>query len=182
MLQIAKEGTSCYLPNLVAVVTSQYEGEENMMAASWYSQVSAHPLRFGVAISKERYTYSLVKQSGAFAINFLPYSHSHWIKISGTISKRDQDKLTSQSIDLISGEKTGVPILAQSFLAYECRVHQMIPCGDHDWFVGDIITTYWQPDCFNEYGSVNLNHLHYPLHLGGFHFLNLKQVNQLKSD
>jgi flavin reductase (DIM6/NTAB) family NADH-FMN oxidoreductase RutF len=52
---------------LTTLVTSSYKGKNAIMAAAWVTPVSYIPPRVGVAISPERFTYNIVKNSGFFA-------------------------------------------------------------------------------------------------------------------
>lgn len=73
-------------PGMVALVTSYWNGKQNIMAAGWHTYISYDPPIYGVAIAKERYTHHLVENSKAFAINFVSERFAHYIQQSGTLS------------------------------------------------------------------------------------------------
>ena len=55
----------------VYVVTTRVGEKINGMTAAWVSQVSLKPLLVMVSIAPPRYTHTLIKESGIFAINVL---------------------------------------------------------------------------------------------------------------
>src|SRR5690625_8029290 len=58
-----------YYPGAVAVVTSRYGEETNVMSAGWHTALSQEPPLYGVAIAPERFSYRLVKESGQFGVD-----------------------------------------------------------------------------------------------------------------
>src|SRR3990172_8840450 len=126
-----------HYPTVVAVVTTQWQGKENAMSAAWHSPLSAAPRLYGVSISPKRFTHEMIKSSGEFALNFLPYSAVETISRMGSVSGRDGDKLAVFGIATQKGLKVQAPILEEAYAAYECRVVASHTYGDHEWFVGE---------------------------------------------
>jgi flavin reductase (DIM6/NTAB) family NADH-FMN oxidoreductase RutF len=65
-----------YYPGTVAVVTAAHGTDRNVMSAGWHAALSAEPPLYGVAFGRGRYTYGLVRASGAFAVHFLPFERA----------------------------------------------------------------------------------------------------------
>jgi len=140
-----------YYPGVVSVVTAQHASERNVMAAGWHAALSVAPPLYGVAVAPERYTYDLIVSSGAFAVHFLPFEHARAIAASGTLSRRTGvDKFQELGLEWAPGEATGAPILQAAYVAYECRVTNRVPVGDHDWFVGEVLAVHHDPRAFDE--------------------------------
>ncbi len=140
-----------YYPGVVAVVTAQHDGERNVMAAGWHAALSSTPPLYGVAIAPERYTYDLVVKSGTFGVHFLPFEFAREIAATGTLSRSDGvDKFERLGLEWVRGEATGVPILQDAYVAYECRVTDRLPVGDHDWFVAEVLAVHHDPAAFDE--------------------------------
>jgi flavin reductase (DIM6/NTAB) family NADH-FMN oxidoreductase RutF len=53
----------------VYVVTTRVGEKVNGMTAAWVSQVSLNPLMVMVSIAPARYSHTLIKEAGIFAIN-----------------------------------------------------------------------------------------------------------------
>src|SRR5665647_3633366 len=59
------------LINPIAIITASYDGQVSGFIASWITQVSFVPPLVMVAMNPLHYTYDLVTNSNAFAINIL---------------------------------------------------------------------------------------------------------------
>lgn len=155
----------CY-PGMVAVVTVQHQDEKNIMSAGWHAYLSAEPPMYGVAVGRDRHTYRLIKESGAFAVHFLPAEKAEIIQKSGVLSGRTMDKIQYIGLEYDQGETIDVPILKDAYVAYECQVTDVRSYGDHDWFAGNITAFYRDDDLFDSQGLPNWEKLSIPLYLG----------------
>ncbi|MBX0358767.1 flavin reductase family protein [Halobacillus sp. Nhm2S1] len=165
-------------PGMVAVVGVFNEGKVNFMAAGWHAYLSMTPPMYGVAIGRERHTYKMVKQSKRFTINFLPFEEAGFIQYSGTVSGVDVDKdhTYNQSWTM---EQEGFPLIEDAYLAYECKVHQIVNTGDHDWVIGDIEGCHYKEENFLENGLPNFEKLNIPLYLGRSSYMRLNEEVQI---
>lgn len=153
-------------PGMVAIVTARWNGKQNVMAAGWHSALSMEPPIYGIAVAKERYIHSLILQSGAFGVQFLPAERSEWIQRVGRTTGRELDKFSTFGIEYENGLTVDVPILTEAYIAYECRLIDVRTYGDHDWFVGQITQFYRDDERFLENGLPDFNRLEIPLYLG----------------
>ena len=153
-------------PGLVAVVTVQHEEESNIMAAGWHSWLSDDPPMYGIAVGKGRYTYELIKNSGVFAVHFLPAEKTEIIQKTGVLSGKDNDKIKELQLETDPGKTINVPILRDAYVVYECQVTDQRSFGDHDWFAGKITACYKDEALFDENGLPNWDKLSIPLYLG----------------
>lgn len=159
----------CY-PGLIALVTAEWNGTKNIMAAGWHSYLSYAPPVYGVAIAEERFTHHLVKNSGEFAIQFVPAQFAQYIEGSGKLTGSDGDKLEALGIPYQKGETINCPILTDAYVVYECKVKDIQKYGDHDWIVGEITKFHKDETCF-ENGLPNWDNLELPLFIGQSQYL-----------
>ena len=96
----------------------------------------------------------------------MPAAASELIQAVGTTSGYDVDKYKCFNIGYTPGQKTGVPILNQSYFAYEVKVTSQTPLEDHVWIAGEIFQAYQDQELFLENGLVNLDRLAIPLYIG----------------
>lgn len=128
-----------YYPGTVAVVTAHHEGVANVMSAGWHTALSAEPPLYGVAVAPERRTHPLIRGAGWFGVHFLPFARAEAIAGAGVLSGADVPDKPAR-LDLAWHEDpSGVPILDDAYLAYACRVRDVVPTGDHDFFVGEVV-------------------------------------------
>ncbi|MFA5110656.1 MAG: flavin reductase family protein [Desulfobaccales bacterium] len=120
----------------VYVVTTRLDDKVNGMTASWASQVSLHPLMVMVSIAPARYSHSLIKESGVFAINVLTSDHVDLAKRFGYKSGRSVDKFAGLNW---TTALTGAPILPQAYAYLDLKLVHSFTAGDHTLFVGEAV-------------------------------------------
>jgi flavin reductase (DIM6/NTAB) family NADH-FMN oxidoreductase RutF len=120
----------------VYVVTTQAGGKVNGMTAAWVSQVSLKPLLVMVSIAPARYTHTLIKESGIFAINVLTKDQAELAKRFGFKSGRQIDKFAG--LDYLTAS-TGAPILPQAYAYLDMKLAHAHAAGDHTLFVGEVL-------------------------------------------
>ncbi len=126
-------------PRLVALITSGSISDPNAMAATWHAPISFDPPLYGVSVAPERATHSLIRESGSFGVNLLPYEMVDSVHTCGRISRRERgDKLELAGIRVFSGPELGVPLVEGAYTSLECELVREIELGDHTWFVGEV--------------------------------------------
>ena len=95
-----------------------------------------NPMRVTVQIIKLNYTYELVRESQAFAINLLSSDQMELVRSLGTLSGRVKDKLAS--IPHEAGV-TGSPLLEEAVAYLDCRVVSAMDAGDRTVFLADVV-------------------------------------------
>ncbi|WP_042161006.1 flavin reductase family protein [Paenibacillus gorillae] len=168
-------------PGMVAIVTSRFNGQQNVMASGWHTYIGSSPGIYGISLRKETYSYSLIEQSGVFGVHFLPASSSEVIQAVGTFSGRDIDKFNKFNIRYEEGLKVDVPVLSDAYFAYECKVMNITTYGDHEWIAGEILQRYQDKDCFLEDGLPDFAKLEIPLYLGRSTYRTLDQHSEVKT-
>ena len=120
----------------VYVVTTRAGDKINGMTAAWVSQVSLKPLLVMVSIAPPRYTHTLIKESGVFAINVLTSDQVELAKRFGYKSGRKIDKLAG--LDCLTAAR-GVPVLPQAYAYLDLKLVHTFAAGDHTLFVGEVV-------------------------------------------
>ena len=119
----------------VYVVTTRKDEKINGMTAAWVSQVSLNPLLVMVSIAPPRYTYTLIKESGFFAVNVLTGDQVELAKRFGYKSGRKIDKFAGLE-HLTAG--SGTPVLPQAYAYLDLKLAHTFAAGDHTLFVGEV--------------------------------------------
>jgi flavin reductase (DIM6/NTAB) family NADH-FMN oxidoreductase RutF len=119
----------------VYVVTTRVGEKVNGMTAAWACQVSLNPLLVMVSIAPARYSHTLIKESGIFAINVLTSDQAELAKRFGFKSGRKIDKFAG--LDYLTAA-TGAPILPQAYAYLDLHLVHTYAVGDHTLFVGEV--------------------------------------------
>lgn len=120
------------------IVSSGNRDHGNGFISNTVFQVTAEPPRFAASCSKNNFTASIIRDTGAFSVSVLHQDTSPDIFTRfGYKSGKEVNKMEGMSV--IYGE-TGVPIVLNDSIAYfECRVIETIDEGTHFIFIADLV-------------------------------------------
>jgi len=134
-------------PESVAFVLSIDEADKpSGMIVAWQTKLSNDPPLFGVAISKKKYTHKLITSSKEFVVVLPGKDLEEELKVFGSVSGRDVDKFEGTGIKTEPAKHIKTPLLADAVVNFECRLHEIVETGDHDLFIGEILTSYINKD------------------------------------
>lgn len=156
-----------HYPKVALIVTASAGGRDGAMTAGWHTSISLKPLLYGVAIAPQRFTYRLIKESREFGINFIPFEKASLAVDIGSSSGEAMDKFQRLGIRKEKPLKTGAPILEDAYAAYECRLVDDRPYGDHLWVVGEIVAVHYLEEAFTTAKVLDLEKTRPLLYLGG---------------
>ncbi len=139
---------SHHYPKVAVIVTASAGGRDDAMTAAWHSSISVKPPLYGVAVTSKRFTYQLMTESREFAINFIPLEKASLAAAIGGTSGQQMDKFERFNINKEKPLRTTAPILKDAYAAYECKLVDSKPYGDHIWVVGEIIAVHFLEDAF----------------------------------
>mgnify|MGYP001030818327 CR=1 FL=1 len=157
---------SQHYPKVAVIVTASAHGKDNAMTAAWHSSISLEPPLYGVSISPKRFTYQLITESKEFGINFIPLEKASLAASIGGISGQEIDKFERLNIEKEKPLRTGVPILKDAYAAYECKLVDTKPYGDHIWVIGEIVAVHFFKEAFTSEESLDLGKMKPLLYLG----------------
>lgn len=118
----------------VTIITMPIKGGYWGMTANSIASLSLAPPLVMVSVGKDNQTHSLLKEAKCFAMNILSERQQ---EISDRFAQEGPKDFSDLSFT--TGE-TGSPIL-DGILGYvDCRITEILPAGDHEIFVGRIVT------------------------------------------
>ena len=156
MPKIAWRGGTLLSPLPPALVTCGTMEKPNVLTVAWTGILCSDPPKTYVSIRPSRYSYDLIRQSGEFAVNLTTVPLARAADFCGVRSGRDLDKFAAASLTAEPAAKLSCPLLAESPLALECRVSQIIPLGSHDMFLADIVAVSVDPSLVDGAGKLHL--------------------------
>ena len=133
-------------PNQVALVTSRGKGKDNIIALTWHTRTSFQPYLFLISVDKRRFSYGLIKESGCFVVNFMPYELGEKIVYCGNHSGRDVDKFKETGLGREDAEDVNCCRIKEALAYLECEVVNEVETGDHVIFVGKVLKSGFKKD------------------------------------
>jgi flavin reductase (DIM6/NTAB) family NADH-FMN oxidoreductase RutF len=120
----------------VTVVTSQFKGEMHGMTVSSLISVSLEPALLLVSIQVSTHTHALIERAGVFGVTILHESQSTVSERFAGRSGGDQDRLADLAVYRL---QTGVPLLCDGLVGFDCRVVATHPVSEHSLFIGEVL-------------------------------------------
>ena len=113
--------------------------EYNMLTVAWTGTICSEPAMCYISVRPERHSYEIIKRTGEFVINLTTSALARATDWCGVRSGRDYDKFKEMGLTPIASAKVAAPTVAESTVAIECRVKEIIPLGSHDMFLAEVV-------------------------------------------
>ena len=137
-------------PGPVALVTSLFRAQHNVMTAAWLMPLGTDPMLIGVAIRPDRLTHEFISRSEVFALNIPTIELLNQVHRCGIESGRDRDKFLSARLTPSDAVKLEVPLVEECVAHIECGVVQRLSMTDHDLFVAQVLAVSAFDDLFTD--------------------------------
>ncbi len=135
-----KAGTLIYPLPAILVSCTDGKGNDNVFTASWVGTICTNPPMCYVSIRPERHSYDMIKETMEFGLNLTTRAMAEVTDWCGVVSGKREDKFSkSELLERSPASVIQAPLLAESPLALECRVREIIPLGSHDMFIADVV-------------------------------------------
>jgi flavin reductase (DIM6/NTAB) family NADH-FMN oxidoreductase RutF len=113
---------------------------EDIFPLDWHSPASEVPKKYLILVSKKAPALTLIQNSRAFVVNFMPFSHVDHIVKAGMLHGAFHDKFTATGLQKAECEHLpDTPRIKDAAAWLECRVEGEFDFGDHVLFLGEIL-------------------------------------------
>lgn len=130
-------------PAPFALLTSiDKEGKTNIMAVSWWTYLSNHPVKIGACLSNKGYSGGNIREGGEFALCIVDESIGAAALGCGKCSGRNTDKAAELGIALTGAKSIAPKVVEASKVVFECKLSDMTAVGDHTFFIADVAAIY----------------------------------------
>jgi flavin reductase (DIM6/NTAB) family NADH-FMN oxidoreductase RutF len=130
----------------VYLAASEHEGKRSIITIGMFGYFSGKPTLVGIGIAPSRYSFDLIRKSGAYTVNAVDERLIDAVRICGQKSGRDVDKFELANLTVERGVKTGAPLIGESPVSIECKVVKEVETGDHVWFIGEVLAVHVKED------------------------------------
>lgn len=127
-----------HLAGACVVIASGSNSERAGLTATAVCSITADPPQLLICVNRNVRAHEVIQRTGAFSINVLAQDQEF-------IAKR-----FAGMVEGVSGEErfaeaqwasgiTGVPLLEEALVSFECRLEQVIAASTHDMFIGKVV-------------------------------------------
>lgn len=133
----------------VALVTTAWHGNQNVMPAIFVTPLSIDPPLIGLAVHPARHTHDMIRFSEEFALNIPTRRLLHHVQYLGSVSGAELNKLELTRLPTFRARKVAAPLLEGCVGWIECGVEDAYTIGDHTLFVGKVAAVQAEQDAFD---------------------------------
>ena len=139
MKETWQPGTMIYPLPAVLVTCGSSPEDWNMLTIAWTGTICSDPPLCYISVRPQRASHALLMKNMEFTINLTTKEMAHATDWAGVRSGADFDKWKETGLTPVKGEMVASPTIAESPLAIECRVKNVMSLGSHDMFVAEVL-------------------------------------------
>lgn len=155
--QIWKPSTLLNPVPVVMVTCADEAGKANIITLAWAGTINSDPPMLSISVRRERYSYSLIKEKGQFAVNLTTQKLAFATDLCGVKSGRDIDKFEAAGLTAEKASVIDVPIIKESPVSLECVVKNRLELGSHDMFIAEIVAVNVEDGLLDDNGKLLLD-------------------------
>ena len=141
---------------LPAVMVSTGDMENsNILTVAWTGILSTDPPRAYISVRPSRHSHKIITETGEFVINLTTEKLARVTDYVGIYTGAKVDKFAKCNLTKKESLKVSAPTVAESPIALECKVFDIIHSGTHDVFLADIVNVSCREDLMDDKGKIH---------------------------
>jgi flavin reductase (DIM6/NTAB) family NADH-FMN oxidoreductase RutF len=113
--------------------------KEDIDTIFWHMPVSKQELLYAISVHKNKNMYNLIKESGLFIVNFIPFNLEKEVKECNLIDGTHIDKFKKLNLTKKQGDHIDCVYIKEACAHLECQVIQTLEFKDYVVFIAKII-------------------------------------------
>lgn len=110
----------------------------NILTIAWAGTVCSTPPMVSISVRKERHSHGIISRTGEFVVNLTTEALARATDWCGVKSGREVDKWKEMGLTPSESYTVKAPGIAESPVAIECKVRQVLELGSHDMFLAEV--------------------------------------------
>ncbi len=140
-----------------AVMATVGTGEAaNIITIGWTGIINSEPPKTYISVRPERHSHGLLMETKAFVINLVPVSLAEVCDYCGMVTGRKVNKWEKCRLTKEPSSTIPVPRIAESPMALECSVTDVLHLGSHDMFMADITKVVLDESLLDDEGKLDM--------------------------
>ena len=150
------KGGTLLAPVPAVMVTVGNGKDANIITIGWTGIINSEPPKTYISVRPERYSHGLLTETGEFVINLVPAAMAEACDYCGMVTGRKVNKWEKCGLTMEKSATVAVPRIAESPMALECRVTDILHLGSHDMFMADITKVALDESLLDEEGRLDM--------------------------
>ena len=140
---------------LPAVIVSVGDMEKsNLLTVAWTGILSSDPPRTYISVRPSRYSHAILCEKKEFVINLTTEKLAFATDYVGVYTGAKVDKFEKCKLTKVESAVVSAPTVAESPIALECKVFEVMHSGTHDIFMADIVNVSCDESLLDENGRI----------------------------
>lgn len=129
-------------PGPIILVSSHYQGENNIMTMGWHMIMGMEPSLIGCFIWYENHSFNLIKKSKECVINIPELKMADKVVKIGNCSGREVDKFKEFKLTALPGKKVKAPLIKECYANFECKLIDASLIKKYSLFIFKVVKGY----------------------------------------
>jgi len=142
--KVRLESNAFLYPMPVVLVGATVNGKPNYLAVAWITRVNYQPPLLGMALSKRHHTTRGIREHGEFGVSIPGRQLLAATDYVGLVSGSAVYK--SKVFESFTGVLPHAPMARECPVAMACRVVQAVDLPSNEFFIGEIVEAFADPD------------------------------------
>ncbi|MBQ9070020.1 MAG: flavin reductase family protein [Clostridia bacterium] len=142
------------LPAVMATVGDMENS--NIITVAWTGILSSDPPRTYISVRPSRHSHKMLTDTAEFVINLTTERLAYATDYAGIYTGAKVDKFEKLGLGKIESSVVKAPTIAESPLALECKVFDVLHFGTHDVFMADIVNVSCDDSLLDANGKICL--------------------------
>lgn len=152
-----RAGNMLYPVPAVMVSCKRDDEKPNIITVAWAGTICSSPAMVSISVRPERYSYTIIKETGEFVINLVNKDLVYATDYCGVRSGRDVDKFNEMKLTPLDSKYVKTPGIAESPVNIECKVKDIVELGSHHMFIAEVVGVTVEGKYLDEKGKFDLN-------------------------
>jgi len=145
-----REGITSLPVRPLYLISTQHQGEINIITVRMCHVFSFDPPRMGIGIHKMRHSHSLLARSREFVVNVPAGELLEAVKFCSEKSGREVDKFAETGLTAWGGLMVNAPLIKECPINFECKVDKELDLEERTWYIGEVLAIHVDEDYKNE--------------------------------
>ncbi|KAF1709349.1 flavin reductase [Pseudoxanthomonas kalamensis DSM 18571] len=132
-------------PGPILLVTSQWQGERDVMTLGWHTVMEFVPSLVGCMISGGNHSHELIRRSGECVLNLPTADIVDTVSRIGNCSGTEVDKFSAFGLQTEAASRVKPPLLSQCHASFECVLHDDALVDAYNFFVFRVVKAHVAP-------------------------------------